>query len=191
MSDDAPLQHQIAILTQQVQELASQLSVLRGQVASMASPLARQVFLASDSTSAWVEKWVSGTNLVTFPSGRVGDSNHALMNLGSNVAVMQLREGTNVRYVRLPPAGYFPIYVEKTGGSDGTATSAASWTYTLRHYTGAQTLATGAAQVRPRPNGQMTYQSGSNGIGVGFYQGSNVALWDAGEVEATEEECAP
>lgn len=78
----------------------------------------------------------------------------------------------------------FPVTVEKTGGSDGTATTTASWTYTVKNLLG-QTIGTGVAVTRPRPNGKMTYQAGSAGFGLAFYSGTTLKLWDAGEVPTT------
>lgn len=80
-----------------------------------------------------------------------------------------------------PPPGLFPVKVTKDGGSDGTSSAAASWTYTVKTLAGS-TLGTGVAVTRPRPNGKMTYQSGSSGYGLAFYDGTTLKLWDAGEV---------
>lgn len=76
----------------------------------------------------------------------------------------------------------FPVLVEKDGGSDGSASAAATWTYTIRDIGGTTTIATAKGQTRPRPYGMMTYQSGSNGYGIAFRSGTNTLLWDAGEV---------
>jgi hypothetical protein len=78
----------------------------------------------------------------------------------------------------------FAVKVEKTGGSDGTSTTAASWTYTVKDLAGTS-LGTAVAQSRPRPNGKMTFQTGSSGYGTAFYDGATLKLWDAGEVEGT------
>jgi hypothetical protein len=85
---------------------------------------------------------------------------------------------------------FFPVKVEKTGGSDGSTTTAASWTYTVRSMAwtgtaGGVTLAEGAEQIRPRPNGSMKFQTGSTGVGVAYREDGEVKLWDAGEVENT------
>lgn len=81
-------------------------------------------------------------------------------------------------------AGLFPVKVQKDGGSDGSASTAASWTYTVRDL-GGNTLGTTIAVVCPRPNGKMTYQSGSSGYGLAFYDGGTLKLWSAGETETT------
>lgn len=88
------------------------------------------------------------------------------------------------------PSGAFPVQVEKTGGSNGTATTPASYTYTVRDLQG-NTLGTAVPVTRPRPNGEMTYQAGSSGYGLAFYasDGSTLILWDAGEIESTEPAC--
>jgi hypothetical protein len=85
----------------------------------------------------------------------------------------------------------FPVKIEKDGGSDGTSTAAASWTYTVKNMDETVSLGTAVSVTRPRPNGLMTYQvgtfSGGNaGYGVGFYNDNGTfVLWDAGEVPTT------
>ncbi len=80
----------------------------------------------------------------------------------------------------------FLVTVQKTGGSDGTQTAAASWTYTVKDLSGTVTLGTGVGVARPRSNGSMTAQSGSSGVGLAYYDASgNLQLWDAGEVPNT------
>jgi len=84
------------------------------------------------------------------------------------------------------PGGFFPVKVQQTGGSNGTNTTAASYTYTVRSIawngsTGGTTLGTGVAVSRPRMNGAVTVQSGSTGYGTAFMDGSTLVLWDAGE----------
>jgi hypothetical protein len=81
------------------------------------------------------------------------------------------------------------VLVEKDGGADGTATNSASWTYTIRNLAGI-TIAEDVEQTRPRPNGMMTVQAGSNGYGIAFRSGTNTLLWDAGEVPTTTT-CTP
>jgi hypothetical protein len=86
----------------------------------------------------------------------------------------------------------FPVKVQQTGGSQGTGTTPASYTYTVRTLawngtSGGETLGTGVAQSRPRPNGRVTFQAGSTGYGVAFYDGSTLRLWDAGEIPITNE----
>ena len=95
---------------------------------------------------------------------------------GTKWAVLQLGAG---------PRGVFPVTVEKTGGADGTQTTPATWSYTVRckGWDGtAATLGTGVSLARPRPNGKMTFQAGSAGFGEAFYDGVTLKLWDAGEV---------
>lgn len=81
-------------------------------------------------------------------------------------------------------APMFPVKVEKTGGSNGTATTAASYTYTVRSLAG-DVLGTGVSLARPRPAGAMVHQTGSSGYGLAFYDGTTLKLWDAGEVPET------
>lgn len=83
-------------------------------------------------------------------------------------------------------AGLFPVKVEKTGGANGTNTTAATYTYTVRSIAwngtnGGTTLGTGVAVSRPRMNGAVTFQSGSTGYGIAFMDGNTLVLWDAGE----------
>lgn len=94
--------------------------------------------------------------------------------------------GTQLALVKLGTgrSGKFPVKVQKDGGSDGSTSSAASWTYTVRDLNG-NTLGTGITLSRPRPKGVMIYQAGSSGYGDAFYDGSTLKLWDAGEVEDT------
>lgn len=90
-----------------------------------------------------------------------------------------------------PLVGIFPVQVEKTGGADGTKTTKATWTYTVKTLGGAS-LGTGVAVTRPRPNGKMVFQpgtfaGGNAGYGTGFFaaDGTTFILWDAGEVYTT------
>jgi hypothetical protein len=76
----------------------------------------------------------------------------------------------------------FPVRVEKDGGSNGTATSVASYTYTVRDFASGLTLATNAAQVHPRAYGAVDFQAGTNGVGIAYQSGTSVALYLAGEV---------
>ena len=88
----------------------------------------------------------------------------------------------------------FPVKVQQTGGSNGTSTTPASYTYTVRTLawngtSGGETLGTGVAVVRPRADGLVTVQSGSIGYGVAFYDGLTLKLWDAGEIPDTGTDC--
>lgn len=88
------------------------------------------------------------------------------------------------------PNSYFPVKVEKDGGSDGTASSAATYTYTVRTLpwngsSGGATLGTSVVVSNPRDNGAVIFQTGSVGYGEAFYDGSTLRLWDAGEKYAT------
>jgi hypothetical protein len=80
------------------------------------------------------------------------------------------------------PSLAFGVTVTKTGGSDGTNTTAASWVYTVAALDGT-TLGTSIAVARTRPNGSMTY---GTGYGLAFYAADGtLKLWDAGENPAT------
>jgi hypothetical protein len=88
--------------------------------------------------------------------------------------------------------GVFPVRVQQTGGSQGDLTNPASYTYTVRSLSGA-TLGTNIglrASPWTRPDGTVTVQSGSNGLGLAIWvpNGTNDAtlvLMDAGEVPGT------
>jgi hypothetical protein len=85
-------------------------------------------------------------------------------------------------------AAMFPVKVEQTGGANGTSTTPASYTYTVRSL-GAVVLGTGVVVSRPRDDGAVTVQSGSSGYGVAFYDGTALKLWDAGEKAQSATEC--
>jgi hypothetical protein len=81
---------------------------------------------------------------------------------------------------------FFLVKVEKDGGADGTKTTAASWTYTVRAYVNGATLGTAVPLARPRPNGRRLYPTGSDGAGIAFHDADgNLKLWDAGEYRRT------
>jgi hypothetical protein len=95
-------------------------------------------------------------------------------------------------FIAPAPGGMFPVKVQQTGGSNGTDTTAATYTYTVRTLawngtSGGETLGTGVALSRPREIGFVTVQAGSTGYGVAFYDGLTLRLWDAGEIYGTEE----
>lgn len=82
-------------------------------------------------------------------------------------------------------AGFFAVQVEKDGGTDGDATTKATYTYTVRSLSGV-TLGTLVPQTRPRPYGEMTFQTGDEGYGIAFYAADgSLKLFDAGEVQTT------
>lgn len=116
------------------------------------------------------------------------------LRLGCNVVLLPLWESNEDPFlfeiaVPIDQPGTFPVYVEKTGGSNGSTSTAASYTYTVRALNGA-TMGASVALAKPRPNGTMTFQTGTSGLGLAFYvpDGTNAAtlkLWDAGEKETT------
>jgi hypothetical protein len=84
-------------------------------------------------------------------------------------------------------SGAFPVQVTQAGGADGTATSPASWTYTVKTVDGTVTLGTNVALNRPRPNGSMAVNSASPAFGLAFMDSTAaLRLWDAGEVPNTD-----
>jgi hypothetical protein len=80
-------------------------------------------------------------------------------------------------------ARFYPVVVIKTGGSDGDATTRASWTYTIKDLDGTE-LATAVAVVKTRPLGPMLYgdEIASPAYGQAFITAAGAwKLWDAGE----------
>lgn len=80
----------------------------------------------------------------------------------------------------IPSAGLFPVKIENDGGSQGTSTTAATWTYKIKTLN-ADLIQSGVGLSRPRPLGTATVQ-GVNAYGVAFYAGGSIILWDAGEI---------
>jgi hypothetical protein len=70
------------------------------------------------------------------------------------------------------------VALTQTAGSNGTKTTTASWTYTVKTIDSATTLGTGVALTRSRPNG--TASAGTKGLA--YYDGTTLKLWDAGEI---------
>lgn len=92
----------------------------------------------------------------------------------------------NVRYVFFGGSGgggVFPVKITKTGGSNGTKTTTASWVYTVTTLAGT-TIGTSVVLTRPRPKGTATFQV-SDSYGEAFYDGAALVLWDAGEIYGT------
>ncbi len=73
--------------------------------------------------------------------------------------------------------GLFAVKVTKDGGSDGTVSTAATWTYTVVDLAGKQ-LGETVTVAHVRPKGKMTF---GTSYGIAFYDGSTLILWDAGE----------
>jgi hypothetical protein len=155
----------------------------------------QQVFLAATDGVEWDEASIISGTVDESPSGRTcEDDTHesALVDLeGGQAVLLEIRDNDVTRYVRITPDRMFPVKVEKDGGSDGTKSTAASWTYTVKNINETTSLGTAVAVTRPRPNGLMTCQAGTfvggtAGYGVGFYdEEGTFILWDAGEVPTT------
>ena len=82
----------------------------------------------------------------------------------------------------------FAVKITKTGGADGTSTTQATWSYTVKDLLGV-TLGT-SVNLRNtangnRPNGKTTFQS-ADSYGLAFYDGATLVLWDAGEVPTVD-----
>lgn len=79
-----------------------------------------------------------------------------------------------------------PVQILNDGGTDGSATTSASWTYTILSLDGSQIFNRQTPLARPRPAGSMVVQSASPAFGTAFVDaGGTWRLWDAGEVPAT------
>lgn len=143
-----------------------------------------QISLEADPGIESYYEVVTATNL-----SEATNSSH-LLPVGQYVHVFRIiiDRGTPVELFYFESGGiggFFPVLVTKTGGSDGTSSSTASWTYGVTDQA-ANSLGTALPQIRPRPNGKMTYQSAGS-IGVGYYTTAGAfALWDAGEVPTTD-----
>lgn len=79
-------------------------------------------------------------------------------------------------------AGVFQVAVTQTGGSDGSASTAASYTYTVKTQDSVTTLGTGVAVTGPRPKGLTNVGT----VGLAYYDSSGaLKLWSAGETPTT------
>lgn len=79
-------------------------------------------------------------------------------------------------------AGVFQVAVTQTGGSDGSPSTAASYTYTVKTQDSVTTLGTVIAVTGPRPKGLTNVGT----VGLAYYDSSGaVKLWSAGETPTT------
>ncbi len=145
---------------------------------------------------------IADTNL-NMPEGLAdsGNNNALVLNLGENGAagthllplnsfhigrrIGRTGEPANraIVLIQAAAAQIFAVSVTRDGGSDGSQTTAASWTYTVKTVDGSVVLGTGVAAARPRPNGSMI---AGGGFGLAFFDSAGtLRLWDAGEVPAT------
>lgn len=85
--------------------------------------------------------------------------------------------------------GVFPIRCIVDGGSNGDATTTASYTYTVTDINGTA-IGSNVALARTRTAGLITAYTVSYGFGMGFYDGEGTfKLWDAGERPQTTGLC--
>lgn len=173
-------------------------------------PFYAKITGSSGAAYAWTEQIVSGgLTLIDKPGGRSGTTStnplrelNGVTGIANNTYVQAYGVGTTsnaivyvFEYVGLiNPAATFAVKVQQTGGSNGTDTTTATYTYTVRTLpwngtSGGETLGTNVPVSRPRPNGLMTVQAGSTGYGLAFRDGSTLILWDAGEVPDTTVDC--
>ena len=118
-------------------------------------------------------------------SGSAGSHLLPLNSFHIGLRVGRTSESANrtIVLIQAAAAPVFAVNVTRDGGSDGSQTTAASWTYTVKTIDGSVTLGTGVAVARPRPNGSMLTGSG---FGLAFFDAvGTLRLWDAGETPAT------
>lgn len=93
------------------------------------------VFIAQmTGAKQWQEETLVGAAIVDFTDGRActsdSDPSAALPLTGDQALAIEVRDGDDFRYAILR-SPMFPVLVKKNGGSDGTATTYASWTYDI------------------------------------------------------------
>ena len=87
--------------------------------------------------------------------------------------------------------GVFAVTISQAGGTNGDATSPATWTYHVWPLGGdiedaGSRLASDVALARPRSNGHLIPPE-PGGTGLAFRdENGDIALWDAGEIFQTE-----
>lgn len=87
---------------------------------------------------------------------------------------------------RLTVGQFFPVLVTQDGGSNGSQTTKATYTYTVKSLDSV-VIGEDIAVVKPRENGGVVTQD-ADGYGVAFYNASGtLLLWDAGETYTTVE----
>jgi uncharacterized protein YodC (DUF2158 family) len=87
-------------------------------------------------------------------------------------------------------AGFFPVQLTNDGGINGTNTTVATYTYTLKSLNGMTTLGTTKPQIMPRTVGAVTVRP-SGSIGAAYMDASNVIqLWNAGEPYGVDATCS-
>lgn len=168
-------------------------------------PFVAKITGSSGANYSWTEQQQTGaTTWIDLPGGRSGTTSvnpaneiNASQSVATNTLVVmtaKVSAGVLRYWFQAPPnpAATFAVKVEQTGGSNGTDTTTASYTYTVRTLpwngtSGGETLGTNVPVSRPRENGFVTVQAGSTGYGLAFYDGSTLRLWDAGEIYGTEE----
>lgn len=74
------------------------------------------------------------------------------------------------------------VRVTKDGGANGSKTTAASWTYTVKDLSSTTTFGHNVPVRKPRPNGKMNF---GTVYGTAFYDAGILILWDAGEYPDT------
>jgi hypothetical protein len=99
----------------------------------------------------------SGTHTLT-----TGANSYVIARLGSRFA-SDLSNRPIYEGIVPASSGTFLVALTKDGGSDGSSTAAASWTYTVKSLDGNTTWGTGLSPLKPRWTGKWT--QASKGIG--------------------------
>lgn len=81
--------------------------------------------------------------------------------------------GFPIYEINVPPQPLIPVTLTQTGGSNGTQTAAATWSYTATSLTG-DSLGTSLSPAEPRPFGTMTAAT----VGFGHYSTSGTFVLD-------------
>lgn len=204
MSDGLERQDEVKRLEARVASLEMLVNAAYRDAKQAAGPF-KPVFLAgahpdTEDEGTWKEKGliVNGDDeieVADVPGGRGtddGESTHKMLDLadleegdGAYVVleVLAAVDGKLTRrYVKiLGSTGFVLVNLAQTGGAQGDATTAPTWTYTVTR--NGEELATGASPLRPRPFGFFTAAT----QGVGTFEGGSFVLVEAWETEGAEE----
>lgn len=130
--------------------------------------------------SATIPGTVLGISLFEAPAkGAMGNGTHVCP-VGTRVLVLGLVRPTNSGVIDFvfwySPPGILVVNLTQTGGSNGTQTTAATWTYTAKvrnaDASSGATLGTGLAPLKPREHGSRTAAT----IGEGYYDGAGTFI---------------
>lgn len=134
------------------------------------------------SAVQWKEQTVVNGSITEYVDGRqcqADDDPAILLNPAGTEMVLEIPDAEGYRYVAL--SSFIYVRVEQDGGTDGSATTAATYTYTVTSLDATVTFAEGESPIKGRPNGKMTV--GNRGVGIWTENGFE--LWDVNEVPGT------